>query len=207
MLSDYVTMWACDNVGDVAAIADNQGVKPLTPAEHIAELERMGYTVQIKEKGLVSGSDQTTDTSTMNYNFSESNNTSDLEKSQGKPAMEKFPLHQIQEFFGYEAMAHDFPHLAPDITAAMEILHDTLNTNKTTIRINGEDKPSLVVISKLMRLSKEPIIYAIQKYQEQTDRIKNPMSYMLTLLYNATEQYALDITNRVQYDMHKQTNT
>ena len=51
-LSDYATMWTCDNVEDVAAVADNQGVKPLTPAEHIAELERMGYTVQIK-KGLI----------------------------------------------------------------------------------------------------------------------------------------------------------
>ena len=36
-LSDYATMWVCDNVEDVAAVADNQGVKPLTPAEHIAE--------------------------------------------------------------------------------------------------------------------------------------------------------------------------
>ena len=64
ILSDYPTMWNCDNLEDMAAVADNKGVKPLTPAEHIAELERMGYKVEIKEKGLVSDSDQTTDTST-----------------------------------------------------------------------------------------------------------------------------------------------
>ena len=51
-IADYPAMWACDNVEDVIAVTDNQGVKLLTPAEHIAELERMGYTVQIKEKGL-----------------------------------------------------------------------------------------------------------------------------------------------------------
>lgn len=201
-LSDYVTMWACDNVEDVAAIADNQGVKPLTPAEHIAELERMGYKVSTKEKGLDNEPTKAHYQAPQLNNFNQSNDTSDLEKSQAKTALEKFPLHQIQEFFGSEAMAYDFPHLTPDITAAMEILHDTLNSNKPTIRINGEDKPALVVTSKLMRLSKEPIIYAIEKFREQTDRIKNPKAYMLTLLYNAPEQYALDITNQVQHDMH-----
>ena len=46
-------------------------------------------------------------------------------------------------------------------------------------------------------------MYAIDKYQEQTDRIKNPTAYMLTLLYNAKEQSNLDITNQVQHDMYK----
>ena len=84
----------------------------------------------------------------------------------------------------------------------MEILYDTLNTDKPAIRINGEDKPTLVVTSKLMRLDKGSIIYAIEKYQERTNRIKNPRSYMLAILYNALEQYILDVTNQVQHDMH-----
>ncbi len=49
-LADYAAMWTCDNVEDVAAAANNQGANSLTPAEHIAELERMGYKVEIKEK-------------------------------------------------------------------------------------------------------------------------------------------------------------
>ncbi len=49
-LADYAAMWTCDNVEDVATAANSQGVKPLTPAEHIAKLERMGYKVEIKEK-------------------------------------------------------------------------------------------------------------------------------------------------------------
>jgi hypothetical protein len=44
-------------------------------------------------------------------------------------------------------------------------------------------------------------MYAIEKYQEQTERIKNPTSYMLTLLYNSKEQMNLDITNQVSHDM------
>ena len=51
-LADYAAMWECENVEDVAAIADNKGIKPLTPEEHIAELERMGYKVEIKNQAL-----------------------------------------------------------------------------------------------------------------------------------------------------------
>ena len=40
------------------------------------------------------------------------------------------------------------------------------------------------------------------KFKEQTERIKNPSSYMLTLLYNSKEQMNLDISNQVQHDMY-----
>ncbi len=83
----------------------------------------------------------------------------------------------------------------------MSILHTAMNTTKPTIRIAGQDKPCMLVIGKLMKLHKESIMYAIEKYQEQTERIKNPLSYMLTILYNAPEQYSLDIQNQVSHDM------
>lgn len=60
----------------------------------------------------------------------------------------------------------------------------------------------MVVISKLMKLDYSEIMYAIDKFAEQTERIKNPTAYMLTLLYNAKEQMNLDITNQVQHDMY-----
>lgn len=203
MLSDYVTMWACDNVEDVAAIADNQGVKPLTPAEHIAELERMGYTVQIKEKGLDN------EPTKAHYQAPQSNNFNqfDITTNSGESQLERYTTDQIKQLFDYDIMIQDNPYQQQDIDSVMNILYTTMNTTKATIRISGEDKPSMIVIGKLMKLHKESIMYALEKFSEQTERIKNPTSYMLTLLYNAPEQYILDITNRVQYDMHKQTNT
>lgn len=50
ILADYSTMWTCDTVEDVAAVADNQGVKPLTPAEHIAETGKNGLYSTDKRK-------------------------------------------------------------------------------------------------------------------------------------------------------------
>ena len=197
-ISDYATMWACDNVEDVEAVANSQGVKPLTLAEHIAELERMGYTVQIKEKGLdtepTKAQNQALDLKPLNI----VNTTTNPEKNQD---LERYTLDQIKQLFDYDIMIQDNPYLQQEIDTIMDILYKTMNTTKAAIRIAGEDKPTMAVISKLMKLHNESIMYAIEKYQEQTERIKNPTSYMLTILYNAPEQFNLDIQNQVSHDM------
>ncbi len=197
-LSDYATMWACNNVEDVTAVANNQGVKPLTPAEYIAELKRMGYEVEIKEKGLESEPTKAHYQAPNNYNSVVQKNTTKEAKSQD---IERYTLDQIKQLFDYDAMVHDSPFLQRDIDSVMNILHTAMNTTKPTIRIAGQDKPCMAVIGKLMKLHKESIMYAIEKYREQTGRIKNPASYMLTILYNAPEQYSLDIHNQASYNL------
>lgn len=58
----------------------------------------------------------------------------------------------------------------------------------------------MVVKSKLFKLEYEDIIYAIKKFLEQTDNIRNPIAYMTTLLYNAHEQRTLEMANTAQHD-------
>lgn len=198
MISDYATMWACDNLEDLTAIAENEGTKPLTPEEHIAALEKMGYKVEIKEKEPTSAPAKVTDVSIQKNFCLQEQNTIPTPKSQ---ALERYTLKEIKELFGYDAMLYDNPDEQERIDSVMDILHTTMNTNKTTIRIAGTDKPTMVVIGKLMKLNNESILYAIRKYKEQTERIKNPTAYMLTILYMAPEQYKLDITNQVQHDL------
>ena len=60
----------------------------------------------------------------------------------------------------------------------------------------------MVVIGKLMKLSPGDILYAIDQFEKQTDRIQNPEAYMKTLLYKAKEQRELDLTNQVMNDMY-----
>ncbi len=200
VLSDYATMWACDNVADMAAVADNEGVNPLTPAEHIAELERMGYKVEIKEKRLVSDSRQTAETSTQLNQFDIDNPTSNFDESQD---LERYTLDQIRQLFDYNIMLQNHPEQKQDIDTAMSILHTTMNTTKQTIRVSGQEKPAMVVIGKFMKLDKESIMYAIKKFSEQTDKIKNPIAYMTTILYTAQEQYYLDMKNQVNNENAK----
>ncbi len=196
ILSDYATMWACDDIEELKGIVENQGAKTLTPEEHIEALERMGYKVQIKEKELVSEPTKEQKQVTNNTDLYKNDDTAEMPKSQ-----EKYTLEQVKVFYDYEIMIADRPTYKTDVDAVIDILYDTLNTTKETIRVQGEDKPAAVVISKLMKLYYADIFYAIEKFNEQTERIKNPKSYMLTLLYGAREQSALDISNQVQHDM------
>lgn len=190
-LSDYATMWTCDNVEDVAAVADNQGVKPLTPAEHIAELERMGYTVQIKEKGLETEPTKAQNQAPFNQNLSKEQNTTDKLKSQA----ERYTMEDIKALYEYDSLIIQYPAKQTDIDIVFDILYDTLNSTKQTIRIGGEDKPQMVVIGKLTKLQPDDLIYSIDKYHEQTERIKNVKAYLLTVLYGSREQQHLDIMN------------
>lgn len=190
-LSDYATMWAYDNVEDVAAVADNQGVKPLTLAEHIAELERMGYTVQIKEKGLDSEPTKAQNQAPNKQNSSKEQNTTDKAKSQA----ERYTMQDIKALYEYDSLIIQYPAKQTDIDIVFDILYDTLNSTKNTIRIGGEDKPQMVVIGKLMKLQPDDLIYSIDKYHKQTERIKNVKAYLLTVLYGSREQQHLDIMN------------
>lgn len=203
ILADYPAMWECDSVEELKEIAENEGVKPLTPEEHIAELKKMGYIVEIKEKGLVSHTDQSEESSTINnsnISFSCANDTTKAIESQAE-STERYTLEEIKAIYEYDYLIADKPARQQTIDSVMNVLYNALNTTKPTVRVNGENKPTMVVIGRLMKLNPFNIEYAVEKYQEQTERIKNPEAYILTLLYKSKEQSDLDITNQVRHDM------
>lgn len=195
-LYDYAEIWSVgSSEDDVAAVADE-----ISEAKLVAELKARGYTV-IKEKELdkTAPTKATAESSTQLNQFDMVNTTINLESCQ---ELERYTIDQIRQIFDYDILVNDKPLWQRDIDSVFSILHTTLNTTKETIRIGGEDKPAMIVIVKLMKLDYSEIMYCIEKYSEQTERIKNPTAYMLTLLYNAKEQMSLDITNQVQHDMY-----
>lgn len=194
-LYDFAEIWKVGSSEDVAAVAEE-----VSEAKMIATLKARGYTVIKEKEPDTLSTDQSSNVSSTQLNqFDIVNTTLNSSESQEK---ERYTLEEIRLFYDYEIMITDRPFQKQEIDSVMSILHTSLNTTKATIRIGGEDKPAMVVIGKLMKLDYSDIMYAIEKYQEQTDRIKNPTAYMLTLLYNAKEQSNLDITNQVQHDMY-----
>ena len=195
-LYDYAEIW---NVGssenDVAAVADE-----ISEAKLVAELKARGYTViKEKEPDKTEPTKVTVEPSTKLNQFDIVNTTINSEKCQ---ELERYTIDQIRQIFDYDILINDKPLWQKDIDSVFSILHTALNTTKETIRVGGEDKPTMIVIGKLMKLDYSEIMYCIEKYSEQTERIKNPTAYMLTLLYNAKEQMNLDISNQVQHDMY-----
>lgn len=187
-LYDFKEVWGVDS-------SDNAAAVELEETRMIAALRAKGYTV-LKEKELEAEPTKAQNQALKFNKFDIVNITTNLKESQ-----QRYSLEEIKSLFGYDMMITDHPLLQTDIDSVMDILHTNLNTVKPSIRIDGEEKPALVVIGKLMRLESSEIIYAIEKYNEQTERIKNHTAYMLTLLYHAKEQMNLDIANRVQCDM------
>lgn len=194
-LYDFKELWNAGSSEEMAAVVDEYEDKKL-----ISLLEAKGYKVtKEKEPDTTEPTkDQLNQALELNQ-FDIVNTTTNSQKSQ---EVERYSLEQIRILYDYDVMISDNPYQKHDIDSVISILHTSLNTTKATIRIGGEDKPSMVVIGKLMKLTYSGIIYAIEKFKEQTERIKNPTSYMLTLLYNAEEQMNLDIANQVQHDMY-----
>lgn len=195
-LYDFKELWNAGSSEEMAAVVDEYEDKKL-----ISLLEAKGYKVT-KEK-----EPDTTEPTKDQLNQALMNNSSlnlynyitDDAKSQ---ELERYTIDQIRQIFDYDILVNDKPLWQRDIDSVFSILHTALNTTKETIRVAGEDKPTMIVIGKLMKLDYSEIMYCIEKYNEQTERIKNPTAYMLTLLYNAKEQMNLDISNQVQHDMY-----
>lgn len=88
------------------------------------------------------------------------------------------------------------------INTMKDVLYDALNTQKPVIRVMGEDKPAAVVKSRLLKLDRLDIDYAIEQYKKQVTKVRNHKAYMLTVLYQAKAQSDLDISNQVMYDFY-----
>lgn len=186
---DFEELWISKSCEEIEAVVNEYEDSIL-----IKRIQSKGFKVS-KEKELVSvpakahpqAQDQSLNHST----------PSEIESQVNK---EQFSMEIIRKFFDYSAMIHDYPFNKKEIDSTMDIIYDTLNTSKPTVRVLGEDKPTMVVIAKLKKLDKDSIMYAIRKFLQQTNRIKNPKAYLLSILYSAPEQFILDIRNQVSYD-------
>lgn len=130
----------------------------------------------------------------------------DLKEKQFFPSKEEitetYPLDLLKERLAYNDMLMQEPLEKDIIDTFFHYLHNAVNTTKSMIRVNGEDKPSSVVISVLLKLNYFDFLYAVQKYRQNTTKVNNHGAYIVTLLYNAKAQNEADITNQVQHDMY-----
>ena len=204
-IKDSSEMWESENLEELKNVAEEENIIDFSKVSTELlekELERRKKRNVPETSQMPTKAEEETDTKLKKQFIEEdykTNNTTCQDEVQ-----ERYSLEQIKEYFCYEAMIHDNSCLISDIDSVMNILHDTLNTTKATIRISGEDKPTMSVIGKLMKLTHLEIMYAIEQYNKQTEKIKFSTNYMLKLLYVAKEQMHLDTANRVQYDMTHQ---
>lgn len=192
-IRDNARIWNAKDRIEMQSISSD-----LADEEMISYLKTKGYDVIKKEP--VSGTDQSSDTSASSE--LDIVLTTDKSTAASGGSQERYSLDDVRELFDYAVLISGKNADTRDIDSVIEILYDTLNTAKKTLRVAGQDRPAMVVISKLMRLNYEEILYSIQKFKGVTERINNPKAYMLTILYSAKEQMHLDIGNQVNHDLY-----
>jgi hypothetical protein len=88
------------------------------------------------------------------------------------------------------------------IDELLEVMVDAITTNAETIRINGEDIPKNVVQSRFEKYDMDLIQYVCECLGNNTTKIKNIRSYLLTTLYNAPTTISSYYQAEVNHDMY-----
>lgn len=109
----------------------------------------------------------------------------------------------FKDVIGYDALIFDLPHHVKQINELVNIVVDILTTNRETIRVNGEEKPSQVVKSQFRKLNASHIRYVISCLSETTNEIRNIRNFIITTLYNSVQTMGHYYSVKVQHDMHE----
>lgn len=123
---------------------------------------------------------------------------------QGMDRKKKYDQYEalIKENINYDYLMENLDISARQrVDELLNLILEVMVSEKGTIRINGEDKPSSVVRSVFSKLTREHISYVLQSIADNPSRIHNIKAYLLTSLYNAP----LTITNhyvaKASYDI------
>lgn len=113
--------------------------------------------------------------------------------------------HQYYEYFRdkleYEILVSRHPYDRETLDAIMELIIDTVCTNRKMIRIASDDKPAEVVKSKFMKLNSEHISFVLDCIKKNTTDVRNTKQYLLATIYNAPLTINSYYDFLVQHDM------
>ena len=186
-LYDFESIWEAESIEQVPKIVDTE-----IKRKQLYELARELNYIVMEEKEPTSAPTKVTD---VDQNENSSYMNKDNTKQAKSQELERYTMSDIKMLYEYDSLIVQYPAKQTDIDVVFDILYDTLNSTKQMTRVCGDDKPTMAVIGRLMKLQPDDLIYSIDKYHEQTDRIKNVKGYLLTILYNSREQNHLDIMN------------
>ena len=107
----------------------------------------------------------------------------------------------ILENIDYDVLASD-PHVdLEQLDEIVELVQETVCSTRSRIRVAGNDYPTEVVRSKLLKLNSEHIRFVTDCLKQNTTRIRNIRQYLLTALFNAPSTMNSYYTALVAHDM------
>ena len=107
----------------------------------------------------------------------------------------------ILENIDYDVLASD-PHVDREqLDEIVDLVQETVCSTRSRIRVAGNDYPTEVVRSKLLKLNREHIRFVMDCLKQNTTRIRNIRQYLLTALFNAPSTMSSYYAALVAHDM------
>ena len=106
----------------------------------------------------------------------------------------------ILENIDYDVLAND-PHVDREqLDEIVDLVQETVCSTRSRIRVAGNDYPTEVVRSKLLKLNGEHIRFVMDCLKQNTTRIRNIRQYLLAALFNAPSTMSSYYTALVAHD-------
>ena len=107
----------------------------------------------------------------------------------------------IKENIDYDVLSVNLNRDAAMLDEIVDLMTETVCTQKSSLVIAGGTYPAAIVKSKLLKLTSEHIEYVIDCMRENTSDIRNIKKYLLAALFNAPSTIDSYYTTKVHHDM------
>ena len=108
----------------------------------------------------------------------------------------------ILENIDYDILTQDEKLDRDRLDELVELMVDTVCSNREMIRVAGDDSPAEVVRSRFLKLNASHIEYVLDRMRENTTYVRNIKKYLLAALYNAPVTMDSYYTSLVSHDLY-----
>ena len=108
----------------------------------------------------------------------------------------------ILENIEYDVLSQNVQLDKDRLDELVELMVDTVCSNREMIRVAGDDYPAEVVRSRFLKLNASHIEYVLDRMRENTTYVRNIKKYLLVALYNAPVTMDSYYTSLVSHDLY-----
>ena len=125
-------------------------------------------------------------------------------KRAGQDGMRKRESYRalILENIEYDVLSQNVQLDKDRLDELVELMVDTVCSNREMIRVAGDDYPAEVVRSRFLKLNASHIEYVLDRMRENTTYVRNIKKYLLAALYNAPVTMDSYYTSLVSHDLY-----
>ncbi len=107
----------------------------------------------------------------------------------------------IKENIEYDILSVKLKEDISMLNEIIDLLTETVCTQKNNLVIAGDNYPAAIVKSKLLKLNSEHIEYVIDCMKSNTTDVRNIKKYLLAALFNASSTIDSYYRSKVNHDM------